>query len=178
MTSVNILSLSGSLRHASTNTALLGAAKLLAPPNTIITSWSKFAELPHFNPDMEVTSVESVQEFQNVVRSCDAVLIACPEYARGIPGAFKNGLDWLVGSEGLVNKHVALWNASPRASAAQDALRLVIETMSGHIVEDGCLAVPLINQQVTAKSLSLDPSIAPRIIAAIAALANHVAYKR
>jgi NAD(P)H-dependent FMN reductase len=34
------------------------------------------------------------------------VLLAVPEYALGIPGAFKNALDWTVGSASLYRKPV------------------------------------------------------------------------
>lgn len=54
------------------------------------------------------------------------LLFSCPEYARGIPGAFKNMLDWLV----IPGKPVVLFNASPRASHAQAALRLVLVRMT------------------------------------------------
>ncbi|WEK12196.1 MAG: NAD(P)H-dependent oxidoreductase [Candidatus Pseudomonas colombiensis] len=53
-------------------------------------------------------------------------MFSCPEYARGIPGAFKNMLDWLV----IPGKPVVLFNASPRASHAQAALRLVLVRMT------------------------------------------------
>ena len=108
----------------------------------------------------------------------DVLLIACPEYARGIPGAFKNALDWLVGGETFVNKKVVLWNASPRATAAQAALRLVLETMSGQIVEEACIAVPLINQKVTAESIAADHVMSGMITEALSCLANATSIDR
>jgi NAD(P)H-dependent FMN reductase len=48
----------------------------------------------------------------------------------GLPRSFKNALDWLVASLTFPDKPVALINTSPRASAAQTALRLVLTTIA------------------------------------------------
>ena len=149
-----ILALSGSLRHGSTNTALLGAAQLLAPAQVEIQLWNEQGELPQFTPDLEASVPPEAQIFRDLVGRADGLLISCPEYARGVPGAFKNALDWLVGGETFITKKFALWNASPRAVEAQRSLRLVLETMSGICVEEAALALPLIKQEVTAQSIA------------------------
>ena len=106
-----ILAMSGSLRAGSTNTGLLEAARLLAPADVEIQLWNGQGSLPQFTPDLEDAPPQVVQEFRDLVGRADGLLIACPEYARGIPGAFKNALDWLVGGETFVCKKFALWNA-------------------------------------------------------------------
>ncbi len=164
---LNILAFSGSLRTASTNTALIKAAALLAPHEIKIEVWQGTELLPHFLPDLESTPPILVQDLRNRVGDCDGILIACPEYARGIPGSFKNLLDWLVGGETFVNKKIALWNASPRASEAQKSLRLVLETMSGQIVEEAGLVIPLISKHVTGQSIAADESFGPLVVAAL-----------
>ncbi len=164
---LNILAFSGSLRQASTNTALLGAAQMLAPAPVKIEIWQGTDQLPHFSPDLESAPPDNVQVLRKRVGNCDGILIACPEYARGIPGSFKNLLDWLVGGETFVNKKIALWNASPRASEAQKSLRLVLETMSGQIVEAAALAIPLISKQITSRSIAEDREFGPAIVEAI-----------
>ncbi len=164
---LNILAFSGSLRQASTNTALIKAAQLLAPAHVKIEIWQGAETLPHFSPDLEAALPANVQLLRQRVGGCDGILIACPEYARGIPGSFKNLLDWLVGGETFVNIKIALWNASPRASEAQKSLRLVLETMSGQIVEEAALAIPLISKHITAQMITDDQEFAPPIRAAI-----------
>jgi chromate reductase len=149
-----ILALSGSLRDGSTNTALLEVAKRLAPPDVAIVVWNGQGRLPPFTPDLESAPPREVEALRNLLGRADGLLIACPEYARGIPGSFKNALDWLVGGETFITKKFAQWNASPRAFEAQRALRLVLETMSGICVEEAALALPLINQPVTVESLA------------------------
>jgi NAD(P)H-dependent FMN reductase len=162
-----ILAFSGSLRAASTNTALVKAAALLAPASLTIEVWQGAELLPHFSPDLEPAPPALVQDLRARIGTCDGILIACPEYARGIPGSFKNLLDWLVGGETFVNKKVALWNASPRASEAQKSLRLVLETMSGQILDEAGLAIPLISKHITALSLVEDDGFASSIRAAL-----------
>lgn len=162
-----IMAFSGSLRAASTNTALIKAAALLAPATMVIEVWHGTQNLPHFSPDLESSPPAMVQALRKRVGDCDGMVIACPEYARGVPGSFKNLLDWLVGGETFVNKKVALWNASPRASEAQKSLRLVLETMSGLIIEEAALAIPLISKPVTAQSLVADAEMARPIRVAL-----------
>ena len=50
---MKILALSGSLRAASVNTALLRAAVRLAGPDSTIRLFQGIGELPLFNPDLE-----------------------------------------------------------------------------------------------------------------------------
>jgi NAD(P)H-dependent FMN reductase len=169
-----ILALSGSLRDGSTNTALLEAARLLASPDVEIVVWNRQGSLPQFSPDLESTVPPVVQEFRDLVGWADGLLIACPEYARGVPGSFKNALDWLVGGETFITKKFAQWNASPRAFEAQKSLRLVLETMSGICVEEAALALPLINQQATGESLATHVEWGPQIKAALAKLVEAV----
>ena len=162
-----ILAMSGSLREGSTNTALLEAARLLAPARVEMQLWNGQGELPQFTPDLEDAPPQIVQEFRDLVGRADGLLIACPEYAGGVPGAFKNALDWLVGGETFITKKFALWNASPRAHEAQKSLRLVLETMSSICVEEAALALPLIKQQVTAQSVAAHSEWAAQIETAL-----------
>lgn len=110
-----ILAISGSLRAHSTNTTLLVAAARLAPPGVQIDLYKAFGDLPLFNPDLNGKEPEAVRKFQAALAAADGILICSPEYAHGVSGAMKNGLDWLVSDVNLVGKSVALINASERA---------------------------------------------------------------
>ena len=70
-------------------------------------------ELPHFDPDLEGTPPEPVLRFRAACEAATGVLLAVPEYAFGIPGAFKNALDWTVGSTCLNRKPVTVLNVAP-----------------------------------------------------------------
>ncbi|HEY5363403.1 MAG TPA: NADPH-dependent FMN reductase [Aestuariivirga sp.] len=174
MAKLFILALSGSLRDGSTNTSLLEAACLLAPAHVEVHVWNGQGELPQFTPDLEVAPPQVVQAFRDLIGRADGLIIACPEYARGVPGAFKNALDWLVGGETFISKKFALWNASPRANEAQRSLRLVVETMSGICVEEAALALPLINQRLTAQSIAVHPEWAGQIITSLQCFAAEI----
>lgn len=176
---ISILALCGSLRTSSINSSLLDAALLLNPPSLSILRYDKLGELPHFNPDVESISPlpDAVTEFRAQVAPVDGLIISCPEYARGVPGAFKNALDWLVGSadEG---KSIALWNASPRSHCAQDSLRLVLSTMLGEIVEPACFVMPLMGKKKNARAIADHPELSQQILNSIEALRQHISSGR
>jgi chromate reductase, NAD(P)H dehydrogenase (quinone) len=164
---LRLLAFSGSLRAASSNTILLQAAGLLAPDGIVVERYRDIAQLPHFNPDLEESLPPAVAELHARVESADGLLISCPEYARGIPGSFKNMLDWLVGSSSFPGKPVALFNASPRACEAQTALRLVLTTMSARIVDEASFPVDLLSRRMDAQAIAADPEISSTVISAL-----------
>jgi NAD(P)H-dependent FMN reductase len=175
---MKLLAISGSLRAGSSNTALLQAAMRLAPACMAIALYPDLDRLPHFNPDLEDDLPEIVAALREAVGAADGLLISCPEYARGIPGSFKNALDWLVGSTTFPDKPVALFNASPRASEAQAALRLVLKTMSATIIEDACLDAPLLAKGMDAAAIAADAALAGSVRRALIAFAAAVAPAR
>ena len=87
---MKILALSGSLRAASINSALLRATARLAPPEMSVSVFTYLGELPLFNPDSEGRPPTIVTNFRSEVAEADALLIASPEYAHGVTGTIKN----------------------------------------------------------------------------------------
>lgn len=134
-----VLPLSGSLRKASLNTAMLTMAADCAPPGLRMTRCCGLGDLPLFNPDLELNEPPSVARLRNEIAMADAVIIASPEYAHGVSGVMKNALDWMVASSVFVDKPVVLWNASPRASIALAALRETLIVMSACLVNTAAL---------------------------------------
>lgn len=133
-TPLRVLALSGSLRAASSNTTLLRAAAQIAPPEMRVELYEKIGELPHFNFDLDGEAAPpQVRDFRAHLRAADAILICCPEYAHGVPGSFKNALDWIVSSGELMEKPVALLNASPSSFHAHDALHETLSVMMASI---------------------------------------------
>ena len=166
-----VLTLCGSLRAQSSNRSLLDAAERVAPEGVRIEHFRAIDRLPHFNPDVEQAGLpEEVADLRRRVGAADAILISCPEYARGIPGAFKNALDWLVGGSEFPGKPIALFNASPRASDAQAALRLVLTTMSGRVIDEAGLAVALLAKGLTAEAIAADPVFRSQLVAGLGRL--------
>ncbi|RVD76894.1 putative flavoprotein [Pseudomonas koreensis] len=160
---VCLLAVSGSLRQTSSNSILLRAAEHLCPDGVLVRHYEGIGELPHFNPDLLEDPPEAVIALWSIIGQADGLLFSCPEYARGIPGSFKNMLDWLVSSEEFPGKPVALFNASPRASHAQAALRLVLDTMSARIIEEASMTVNLLSSRLSAESIAADPVMGPMI---------------
>lgn len=141
MQPLTVLALSGSLRAASLNTAMLTMAAVCAPPGLRVTLRRGLGEVPLFNPDLEAHEPPSVGGLRLAVAAADALLIASPEYAHGVSGVMKNALDWMVSSGVLVGKPVVLWNASPRASHAIAALRETLSVMSARLEDAAELAL-------------------------------------
>jgi chromate reductase len=136
---------SGSLRQRSSNTAVLLAAQRLAPASLNLELYAGMAALPAYNPDVEAVALPPcVSELRAQVARADALLIACPEYAHGVPGAFKNLLDWLVGGIEFPHKPTLVLNTSARGSHhAQDGLLEILRTMSARLIVDDAVPVPL-----------------------------------
>ncbi|MBS0580348.1 MAG: NAD(P)H-dependent oxidoreductase [Proteobacteria bacterium] len=156
---MRILGVSGSLRAASLNSALLRTAVRIAPPGVEVRLLRGIGELPLFNPDLEGQPPAAVIALRAAVDAADALLIASPEYARGVSGLLKNALDWLVSHEGFVGKPVALLNASPRAHHAQAALRETLRTMSALLVEEACAAIPLLGSGLAEAAMAEAPAV-------------------
>lgn len=93
---VSILGISGSLRAGSFNTALLRAAQQVAGADVRIEA-ATLHGIPLYDADLEAADglPEAVQALKAKVQACDGLLLVTPEYNNGIPGVFKNGIDWL-----------------------------------------------------------------------------------
>jgi chromate reductase len=130
---VRLLGISGSLDTGSSNSALLRAAARAHPELTV---WEGLGDLPHFSPDRPPGP--HVAALRAAVEGADAVLIATPEYAGGMPGSLKNALDWLVGSGELYGKPVVVVSVAPSAERGHNARRWVeqVVTMQGAQVKD------------------------------------------
>ena len=157
MPTTRILAISGSLRRASLNTALLRAAACLAPVGMQIEMFDGLGTLPLFNPDIEASDPPGVANFRACLLAADGLLIASPEYAHGITGVMKNALDWMVGCETFVNKPVALFNTSPRAVHAQASIREILTTMSARIVEAASISLPILGSRLDEEGIATHP---------------------
>jgi len=167
---MKVLALSGSLRAASINSALLRAAARLATADMEISVFSGMGDLPLFNPDCNPNALPAVLKFHNEIAAADALLIASPEYAHGVTGVIKNALDWLVGFEPFANKFIAVINTSPRARHADAALRETLKTMSAGIVEAASVSIPLFSTQLTEEDILASPAVVSAINSMLNAL--------
>ena len=164
---LRLLALSGSLRAMSSNKAALRAAAALAPPNVEVSLYDGLAGLPHFNPDDEESPGAAVRDLQARVAAADGLLISCPEYAHGVPGSFKNALDWLVGGSEIVYKPIALINTAPRSTLAQAALVATLTAMSTRLVPEAFVALPLLGRKLNEAEILADSELAEMLRSAV-----------
>ena len=123
--------MSGSLRAASTNSALLAALRRNAPSDCRLTIYGGLGHLPIFNPDDEgERTPPHATSLIDAVTRAHGIIVSCPEYAHGVPGGLKNALDWLVSRDAAVGKPAMLVHASPRSLISRAALCEIMRTMS------------------------------------------------
>src|SRR5262252_1773337 len=150
---MRVLAISGSLRAASSNTALVRAVAALSTDAIEVDVYDNLADVPPFNPDLADAEVPpAVAAFRGRLDCADAVLISSPEYAHGVSGVLKNALDWVVGSGELIGKAIAVINASARATLAHASLCETLTTMSGRVITGASITIPLAPQSVDADS--------------------------
>lgn len=144
---LNILAISGSLRAASTNSALVAALARNPPSGCRVTVYDGLGRLPIFNPDDEgERTPREAAHLIDAVTSADGVIVSCPEYAHGVPGGLKNALDWLVSRDAAVAKPAMLAHASPRSLFARAALSEIMRTMS-FALYDGGIEIALLGKK-------------------------------
>lgn len=166
---MKILAISGSLRAASINSMLLRVMAEVAPPGITVLLYRDLGQLPIFNPDV-TEPPPLVASLRDQLIAADAVVIASPEYAHGVSGAIKNGLDWMVGNESFIGKPVALLNASPRATHAYASLREIVTVMSARMVDTASLTLPLLGANLSEQAMRDDPQIGGMLRASLLAL--------
>jgi NAD(P)H-dependent FMN reductase len=161
---MHVLAISGSVRLGASNTSLLEAAARVAPEGIVVRRYPSIAVLPHFNPDDDTLDQNTlptiVADFRALIGEADALLLSTPEYAHGLPGSFKNALDWLVGSLEFPGKPVAMISPSVRSTYAQAQLREILKTMSAHIVEPASVVIPLPRREMSVDEIVADEALA------------------
>jgi chromate reductase len=170
---LRVLAITGSLRARSSNTEILRAAALAAPDEFAVELYDALAELPHFNPDLDHEGSvlpPPVVALRACIAAADALLISSPEYAHGVPGSLKNALDWLVSGPEMIDKPVALLNASGRSVHAPAALAEILRTMSARVIPLNKPVVPLAGRPLDASGVAGDAELRGVIVDALRAL--------
>lgn len=158
-TSPTILAISGSLRRASINGAVLRAGALAAAGDGIRVEVADFVrDLPPFDPDLETQPPAAALRVRSACDEAAGVLLAVPEYTFGIPGSFKNALDWTVGSGSLYRKPVTVLKISPpgRGDHVRDTLDLALRA---HGAEVAHRSVPVSHRDLDSGGEIADPRI-------------------
>ena len=95
-----LLTISGSLRKGAYNRMLLNEAVRAFGPADVTEA---DLHLPLYDGDLEEAEgvPDEVHTLADQIKAADAVIIASPEYNKGITGALKNALDWVSRVEGM-----------------------------------------------------------------------------
>jgi len=141
---VRILAIVGSVARHSSNSRLVHAMATAGTSGDVqVRVWQRLERLPYFMPDAD--GDPEVANLRQSIASADAVWIATPEYAGGMPGALKNALDWLVGSGELYGKPLVVLSAAPSEQRGGNARRWVedVSRMQGaEILDSFTVALP------------------------------------
>jgi chromate reductase len=177
---MKVLSVSGSLRAASYNTALLEAAAELGPEGVEFELYDGLEDLPPYNKDRDTDAPPAeVTRLRDAIAEADAVLFSTPEYNTTMPGQIKHLVDWASRPHGpgaaLWGKPVAAIGASVTdygAMWAQDHLRRALALAGARVLETE-LAVSNANERFDADGRLTDPETRERLAELVEGLLEH-----
>ena len=145
---MTLLGIAGSLRQGSHNRALLRAAEELLPAGVELQQFD-LRDLPPYDGDVEAAGdPEAVTVLKDAIGAADGLLIATPEYNRGVPGVLKNAIDWASRpplASPLAGKPVAIMGASTGlggTARAQEQLRAALEFPGADVLDEPRVLVP------------------------------------
>jgi NAD(P)H-dependent FMN reductase len=163
-----ILGISGSLRQGSFNTALLRAA-IAAVGNDVDLQIATLHGIPLYDGDLEQREgpPAAVDALKAQIVAADGVLLATPEYNNGIPGVFKNAIDWLSRPNSDIprifgGRPFAVFGASPSGFGtilAQVAWLPVLRTLGAQFWSGGRLQVSRVAQLMGADGEIADEAV-------------------
>jgi NAD(P)H-dependent FMN reductase len=178
-----LLGLSGSLRRNSFNAGLLRAARDVLPPDTTL-EIGDISGIPLYNGDVErETGIpDSVTALKEAIAAADGLLLATPEYNNGIPGVFKNVIDWASRPAADIprifgGRPVALIGASPGGFGtilAQNGWLPVLRTLGTALWTGGRLMVPGAGKAFDAEGNLTDDVVRERLRQFMAGLVEFV----
>jgi chromate reductase len=176
---MKVLAISGSLRAAAYNTALLRAAADLAPEGVEVELYEGLELLPPYNEEHDTdTPPAEVARLREAIDGADAVLFATPEYNGSMPGHLKQALDWASRphrASALWGKPAAVVGASVTdygAIWAQDHLRKGLGLAGARVLEEE-FPVSKAQERFDADGVLVDLELRDRLADLMEQLAEH-----
>jgi chromate reductase len=177
---MRILGISGSLRAASYNTALLRAAAQLTPDSVELEIYQGLEQLPPYNEDRDTDDPPAeVARLRTEIAAADAVLFATPEYNTTMPGQVKQVVDWASRPHG---PDAALWGKPAAAIGAsitdygamwaQDHLRNALAIAGARVLRTE-LPVARAQDLFSAEGQLTDPETRDRLAELVESLVEH-----
>jgi chromate reductase len=167
----SIVGISGSLRRRSYNAGLLRAAADMMPEGATLTIVS-IADVPLYDADIEARGIPvAVSGIKDAITAADGVLLATPEYNNGIPGVFKNAIDWCsrpAEDIGRVfdGRPFAVVGASPGGFGtilSQDAWLPVLRTLRARLWTGGRLMIAGAGKAFDEEGNLTDPAVKEKL---------------
>ena len=128
-----LLGLSGSLRNASTNTAILQTLAERLGPKASLTVFP-LNDVPLYNQDFDGDAAPaSVRALKKAIAESDGLILCSPEYNHGMSGVLKNALDWAsrpAFASPLRNRPVLTMTSSPAFVGGVRAHAQMSETLA------------------------------------------------
>lgn len=129
-----IFAICGSTKATSTNKQYIKAVAKLLPAGFKIEILSSIADIPHFNPDLDLEPFpQSITDLRTKIEQASGILICTPEYAMGLPGSLKNLLDWTVSSASFSKKPVLAIVASSQGEKAFQSLQDILTVIEAEV---------------------------------------------
>lgn len=160
---MKILTICGSLRRDSSNALILSEAErvLHGMGHTFIRF--DLARLPYFDADRQYDDTPSpVLEMRQTAGDSDLILISTPEYAHGIPGILKNGLEWLF-CELTNKKRVVLVIGAAQGQWVKAHLLDVLPTMDFVLPEEDIFMIQGLRAKIQASGIT-DPDLQSKFV--------------
>lgn len=135
----NVVAISGALRAASTNTALLQLAKELGK-DVVNIEILDIKGVPLYDGDIEAAGIpDQVKTIADKIAAADGLYLATPEHNYSISAAMKNIIDWVtrVQPNPLVKKPIAIATAAAGGAGgarAQYDLRKILVYSGSHVL--------------------------------------------
>jgi len=182
-----ILGVSGSLRAASLNGALLRAAAAAMPASATLETGS-IKGIPLYDGDAEAAQglPPAVVQLKERIVTSDGLLLVTPEYNNSIPGVFKNAIDWLSRPSADIarvfgGRPVAVIGASPGGFGtllAQTAWLPVLKTLGTEAWFGGRLQVSRAGEAFDATGALVDQRVREQLRTFLASFCEFVAAHR
>ena len=128
-----LLGISGSLRKASSNTAILKSLAETIADRAVLEIFP-LHDIPLYDQDIDIEpSPPAITAFREAIGAADGVVISSPEYNYGMSGVLKNALDWAsrpYGKSRLTGKPVLTITASAASTGGVRAQTQLNETLT------------------------------------------------
>jgi len=183
---LQIVALSGSLRQASYNSAILRAMSTLTPEGVSLDLRSLHG-IPLYDGDEEARGTPAaVAVLRQAIQAADGLLICTPEYNNSMPGVLKNGLDWLSrpqaeGRKTFAGKPTALLGATPGGFGtvqSQDAMLSVLRAFAVDFWFGGRLMLSKVNTLLSAEGALQDEATREQLRGFLQGFVQHVQHHR